>query len=970
MNLYWQYPVITEKKFHEQNCMHPNYIGIPWATILDKNMDLSKMYIALKESININEEYFTCCQHIKFRELIPLLKKLNIVVLFTPHKVKNEEFINGIEIKPCPLYAVNVEDETRNEVFQNADFINRKRKYLYSFQGAYMSHYLTPIRKQIFQLSSNNKDDVCIKFIGEWHFDEIVYTENQNSEQKMSLSNKHKSNNTIYNELLLDSIFTLCPSGAGPNSIRLWESLAVGSIPVLLSDTLDLPEHKLWTSSVLFVAENDIHVIDVLLRSITIEEIEKRRTNCITLYNHFKNNFMNDFKFTNRTPVSTAIHDTPQQTKLENSKTSREIIHYCCGSYDTHNYGGVARYDYHIKMIYPDRKFFAGPEEKTKLLEYLKSCEYPLVITDNHLACDIPNDYDVLLVHHGCARRTDNISKNWEPYWRNLCVNGQNRMLKYRTPENTHILSISQDVYDCFSLYYGDEYKRFKNTKILHTSELNDSKYHDYATYRDHDKLQILGNWGGYIKGDIAKLQDKLGHKYTFNQLKIQPSSFRNIQMFNDVKQIMYLQNDIFLQLSASEGFSYTALDAIQCGMVVISTPVGVLGGDVPDDCFVKIDIDKMYDAEYIEQKIQYAWKNRFELSHKIRTWYMNNSRFEDWQRQMYSLINKIAHTNPSLKKSKEMSILLSQKNDLIINQNINPTLNESNRMFIDIIQKNKPFSIVRLGLGYETLMVFDLIVSNQISPSYYNLINCVGMNGVYSRTNDVNKLYLFAKYYSDAISNSDILAASYFDAQTLLDPNRKKVDFVQDYFLNKFNIQKTFSRTLEPFYQIQENIIPWTHYLKGKKVLIVHPFVESFKQQLENGFKIFKPPSVQVFAEDQEFIFYKSYITLLNNKVHEDWFQTYNIMCDDISKLDFEIALLGCGAYGLPLCNYIKSELNKSAIYIGGGLQLLFGVMGKRWESIDMWKKLILENDIKFIHPNENEQITNKNFIEGGSYW
>ena len=45
--------------------------------------------------------------------------------------------------------------------------------------------------------------------------------------------------------LLLNSKYTLCPSGSGPNSIRLWESLACGSIPIILSDTLDLPSHKI-----------------------------------------------------------------------------------------------------------------------------------------------------------------------------------------------------------------------------------------------------------------------------------------------------------------------------------------------------------------------------------------------------------------------------------------------------------------------------------------------------------------------------------------------------------------------------------------------------------------------------------------------------------------------------------------------------------------------------------------------------
>jgi len=36
-------------------------------------------------------------------------------------------------------------------------------------------------------------------------------------------------------------VFSICPSGAGPNSLRLWECLANGSIPVLLSDRQELP---------------------------------------------------------------------------------------------------------------------------------------------------------------------------------------------------------------------------------------------------------------------------------------------------------------------------------------------------------------------------------------------------------------------------------------------------------------------------------------------------------------------------------------------------------------------------------------------------------------------------------------------------------------------------------------------------------------------------------------------------------
>ena len=100
----------------------------------------------------------------------------------------------------------------------------------------------------------------------------------------------------------------------------------------------------------------------------------------------------------------------------------------------------------------------------------------------------------------------------------------------------------------------------------------------------------------------------------------------------------MYLNNDIFLQISNSEGNSYATLDAFLCGMVIVSTPIGLLY-EVPEDCYVKIDVDKIYDAEYIKEKIDYAWSNRQELSKNVRAWYLKNCRFTDWIDKMHKLI-------------------------------------------------------------------------------------------------------------------------------------------------------------------------------------------------------------------------------------------------------------------------------------------------------------------------------------------
>ena len=57
-----------------------------------------------------------------------------------------------------------------------------------------------------------------------------------------------------------------------------------------------------------------------------------------------------------------------------------------------------------------------------------------------------------------------------------------------------------------------------------------------------------------------------------------------DIEKFNNDKQQIYCNSDIFLQLSNSEGNSYATLDALLCGLVVISSNVGLFYKDVPED--------------------------------------------------------------------------------------------------------------------------------------------------------------------------------------------------------------------------------------------------------------------------------------------------------------------------------------------------------------------------------------------------
>jgi len=290
LKLFWQYPVITEKQFFNQNGKDPQYMGIPWATIIDKRYHPMVIYKYLSTEFK-DSGYYTCCQHISFRLLIPLFKMLNITKIYACHKIKGEDVIDGIQIMPCPLYAVNYEDTSRNSVFKNSGFI--VRDLLYSFVGGYQKQYISDIRPRIFKLKPTEKS--IIQHTGQWHFNSIVYSStNQNASGNQSISCKEKNNTVNYNTILLRSRFSLCPSGSGPNSIRFWESLAVGSIPVLLSNTLELPKHTLWNDSIIHLDESEIENLENILGNITPSREYEMRQNCLHLYKHFSSNYKND----------------------------------------------------------------------------------------------------------------------------------------------------------------------------------------------------------------------------------------------------------------------------------------------------------------------------------------------------------------------------------------------------------------------------------------------------------------------------------------------------------------------------------------------------------------------------------------------------------------------------------------------------------------------------------------------------
>lgn len=160
----------------------------------------------------------------------------------------------------------------------------------------------------------------------------------------------------------------------------------------------------------------------------------------------------------------------------------------------------------------------------------------------------------------------------------------------------------------------------------------------------------------------------------------------------------------------------------------------------------------------------------------------------------------------------------------------------------------------------------------------------------------------------------------------------------------------------------------PWTEVLRGKKVLVVHPFTESIKIQYESRQLLFENKAV--LPEFDELILVKAVQSIAGNGEKtgfSNWFEALKFMEDEIDKHEYDIALIGCGAYGMSLAAHCKRK-GKIAVHMASWVQMLFGIYGQRW-AVDQPEYTHFINEY-WTRPLESEKPANLEKVENGAYW
>ncbi|MBL4919359.1 exostosin domain-containing protein [Szabonella alba] len=295
LDLDWQFPAITEQHAFRRLAAGQGrgqggqYIAYPWATLIDKiqkntpdadlHLDRFEQFCALLPE---GGRKITVCQHIHGRKLTDLFRQAGITDVFWSHATPEDAAASAagageddLRIHPFPLYPVQV-PAALPEAGPDADAT--PRPYLFSFIGARANqYYLTEARNWILDLL---KDDPRGLILGRdsWHYQKVVYELQIKgaATQDDAPALVDVSASDQFRASLLQSTFSLCPAGSGPNSIRLWESLGAGAIPVILADSWAPPgDRRLWDMAAVFCRETpeDIRALPDRLAALAADPV-------------------------------------------------------------------------------------------------------------------------------------------------------------------------------------------------------------------------------------------------------------------------------------------------------------------------------------------------------------------------------------------------------------------------------------------------------------------------------------------------------------------------------------------------------------------------------------------------------------------------------------------------------------------------------------------------------------------------
>lgn len=449
--LNWENNVLTEEKSSdyllENNISLPlDYIAFPWAFLIDIYCNRFKHFfsdfyffiktLGLTEKLDPGKKYITTSQsyHTLENTILDTFKKLNIKYLFCPHARELEFlknfYLNDLLILPYMIYPSITGNEVEKTIF-------------YSFIGNinYKPVRPTKIRNDICKMK--HSDNCYIKSIDKWHFDDAIYGKQLGLVKYDKNDDHQKTREKEYRDILAKSLFSLCPLGIGPNSIRFSESLVFNSIPISISDDLWLPFYLDVDWDNIRVNLEESKIDDIPKLSLSDSQIKKYQQHILDFSNQYldTNKFgcqlVKFFEVKNKYTLLVPWYNITDKLRYQE-------IHICLQKNLDNEYINQIIFFYEVKnkseidyQKYNNPKIIIIPviTDKKRDINFNQMVEYCnqnllnqiCIISNNDIYFDftlnnlkeldfIKNNYFVSLTRKNCDDYLDNNNNIWKPH--------------------------------------------------------------------------------------------------------------------------------------------------------------------------------------------------------------------------------------------------------------------------------------------------------------------------------------------------------------------------------------------------------------------------------------------------------------------------------------------------------------------------------------------------------------------------
>lgn len=216
-----------------------------------------------------------------------------------------------------------------------------------------------------------------------------------------------------------------------------------------------------------------------------------------------------------------------------------------------------------------------------------------------------------------------------------------------------------------------------------------------------------------------------------------------------------------------------------------------------------------------------------------------------------------------------------------------------------------------------------------------------------------------FNKFYIEHIRNLDCLGICYY---------HKELEILR-YFQVKSKLIHYIDQEPDRSSPNNDNNC-YLQYFENKKILLICPFANFLKERATK--EIFEG----VWSKTGKRWFYPKEVDAVEfpygfAKETQDRFSTainlYNYIIAEIEKKDFDVALIAAAGLAIPIASHVKN-MGKIGIDLGGHLQVLFGVLGKRWREREDYRTQYINEHwmdmpIKY-KPKETD------VCDSGAYW